>query len=85
MVIYSIWPDTVSGRISGYFQKPVSGRVSGKSNPVSGRIPDIKIAGLSGRISGAMHQKTVMEMKVPTQLFHHFYLPPVFQIWWAAQ
>jgi hypothetical protein len=26
------------GRISGYFQYPVSGRISGKSNPVSGQI-----------------------------------------------
>jgi hypothetical protein len=33
----------------GYFQYPVSGRISGKSNPVSGWIPDIK----KGRISGA--------------------------------
>jgi hypothetical protein len=30
------------GRISGYFQYPVYGRISGKSNPVSGLIPDIK-------------------------------------------
>jgi hypothetical protein len=28
------------GRISGHFQHPVSGRISGKLNPVSGRIPD---------------------------------------------
>jgi hypothetical protein len=31
-----------NGRISGYFQYPVFSRISGKANPVSGRIPDIK-------------------------------------------
>jgi hypothetical protein len=30
------------GQVPGHFQYPVSGRISGKSNPVSGRIPDIK-------------------------------------------
>ena len=30
-----------------------SGRVSGLSDPIFGRIPDIKKAGLSGRIYGA--------------------------------
>jgi hypothetical protein len=30
------------GRISGYFQYPVSSRISGKSSLVSGRIPDMK-------------------------------------------
>jgi hypothetical protein len=42
--------------LTGYpaiYQYPVSRRISGKSNPVSGRIPDIKKAGLSGRISSA--------------------------------
>jgi hypothetical protein len=28
--------------VSGYFQYPISGRISGKKNPVSGRISDIK-------------------------------------------
>jgi hypothetical protein len=49
-----LWFSLQIGRISGYFQYPVSGRISGKSNPVSCRIPDIKKKfGLSGRISGA--------------------------------
>jgi hypothetical protein len=42
MAVYSLWPDI---RVFS-----VSGRISGKSNPVSGRIPDIKKkAGLSDR------------------------------------
>jgi hypothetical protein len=36
MVVSSIWPDI------RLFSVPVSGRISDKSNPVSGRIPDIK-------------------------------------------
>jgi hypothetical protein len=35
------------GRISGYFKYLVSGRISCKSNPVSGRVPDIE----KGRIA----------------------------------
>jgi hypothetical protein len=37
------------------------GRISDKLNPVSGLIPDIKKAGLSGRISGASLQFTGTE------------------------
>jgi hypothetical protein len=37
-----LWLSLKFGRISGYFQYPVSGHISGKTNPVSGRIPDIK-------------------------------------------
>jgi hypothetical protein len=33
-----IWLSLQFGRISGYFQYPVSGRISGKVNLVSGRI-----------------------------------------------
>jgi hypothetical protein len=43
-----IWLSLQFGRISDSFQYPVSGRISGKSNPLSGRIPDIKKDGLSG-------------------------------------
>jgi hypothetical protein len=43
MVIFQF--GRTSGRISGYFQYSVSGQISGKSNPVSGRMPDIKKAG----------------------------------------
>jgi hypothetical protein len=43
----------ISHRMSGYFQFPIFGQISVKTNPVSGRIPDFKKAGLSGRISGA--------------------------------
>jgi hypothetical protein len=47
-VAYPVWTNLHSlqfGRISGYFQYPVSG----KANPVSGRIPDIKKAEFSGQ------------------------------------
>jgi hypothetical protein len=39
-----IWLSIQFGRISGYFQYPVSDRISGKADPVSGRVPvpDIK-------------------------------------------
>jgi hypothetical protein len=44
--------DTIypAARISSYFQYPVSGRISGKSNPVFGRIPvpDIHMLYLKG-------------------------------------
>jgi hypothetical protein len=55
MITVSLQFGRISGRISGYFQHTVSARISDKSNPVpvSGRIPDIKKAGLSSRISGA--------------------------------
>jgi hypothetical protein len=58
------FPDTVSGN----FQYPVSGRISGHSNPVFGRIPDIK----KGRISGASLLKTDTEDTVAWLL-----LPPL--------
>jgi hypothetical protein len=47
------------GRISGYFQYPVTGQISGNSNPVSGRIKDIKKSRLSGGISGASLVKII--------------------------
>jgi hypothetical protein len=51
MAIFSIWPDIRP--ISVYSNRPYTGIRQVKS--VSGRhgIPDIKKAGLSGRISGA--------------------------------
>jgi hypothetical protein len=48
----------ISGRISGYPALPDIRQC----NPVSGRIPDIKKAGLSGRISGAsLHLSEVIK------------------------
>jgi hypothetical protein len=59
-----IWLSFQFGRVSGYFQYKVSGRISGKSHLVFGRIPVIKKAGLFVRIFGASPLKNTGTFRI---------------------